>query len=171
VDLNSKFGSLTTGSLANIRKINVEFGKAKFESIANGSVTVKYSEAQFGKLVGNVKLNFEFCGSTKINMDNSLSGLDLRASYSTVNLQPVGNPSASYNISTSFGSFKNTTQIKFDGEEKEGKGPNFDKSYEGKSGNGSIPVKASASFGKIILGEASEEEMKDKETKSKSKTT
>jgi hypothetical protein len=173
VDLSSKFGSLTTGSLKSIKKIVVEFGKANFESITNGAVTVKYSQAEFGKLVGNVKLNFEFCGATKISMDNNLTALDLKASYSTVNLLPVGNPSASYSIFTSFGSFKNTTGIKFGGDEKdEDQGPTFDKNYEGKSGNGSIPVKASASFGKIILGEASSEDMKEKEkVKSKSRTT
>jgi len=171
VDLSSKFGSLTTGALKNIKKIVVEFGKANFESITNGAVNVKYSQAEFGKLVGNVKLNFEFCGATKISMDNNLTALDLKASYSTVNIQPLGNPSASYSIFTSFGSFKNTTSIKFDGDEKDDdKGPSFDKTYEGKSGTGSIPVKASTSFGKIILGEASEEDMKEK-GKSKSKTT
>ena len=171
VDLISKFGSLKTGALKNIRKITVEFGKANFESISNGAVSVKYSTAEFGKLVGDVKLNFEFCGATKINMDNDLTALDLKASYSTVNIQPVGNPSATYSIFTSFGSFKNTTDIKFGGDNKdEDRGPSFDKNYEGKSGSGAIPVKASTSFGKIILGEASAEDMKDK-GKSKSKTT
>ncbi|MEP7144146.1 MAG: hypothetical protein ABI707_14785 [Ferruginibacter sp.] len=171
VNLISKFGSLTTGSLKNIKKIEVEFGKANFESIANGAVSVKYSKAEFNKLVGNIKLNFEFCGSTKINMDNSVTSLDLKASYSTVNLQPVGNPSATYSIFTSFGSFKNTTAIKFEDDDKEeDKGPKFDKNYEGKSGSGSIPVKATTSFGKIILGEASAEDMKEK-GKSKSRTS
>ena len=171
VDLSSKFGSLTTGALKNIRRINVEFGKANFESITNGDISVKYSTAEFSKLVGNIKLNFEFCGSTKVSMDNNLTSLDLRASYSTVNLLPVGNPSASYKIFTSFGSFKNTTSIKFDGDDdNEEKGPKFDKNYEGKSGSGTIPVKASTSFGKIILGEASAEDMNDK-GKPKSRTT
>lgn len=169
VDLSSKFGSLTTGSLKNIKKIVVEFGKANFESITNGAVTAKYSQAEFNKLVGNVTLNFEFCGATKISLDNNLTSLDLKASYSTVNLRPVGNPSASYSIFTSFGSFKNTTGIKFEGDEKnDNKGPDFDKNYEGKSGSGTIPVKARTSFGKIILGEAGADEMNEKR---KSKTT
>ncbi|MEJ7586411.1 MAG: hypothetical protein WKI04_02495 [Ferruginibacter sp.] len=169
IELSSKFGSLTTGSLKNIKKILVEFGKADFESITDGAVNIKYSEAKFGKLVGNVKLNFEFCSATKVSMSNELTALDLNASYSTVNLQPVGNPSASYRIFTSFGSFKNTTGIKFnDDDDNEDKGPKFDKNYEGKSGSGSIPVKASTSFGKIILGEASAEDMKEKK---KAKTT
>ncbi|MEP7107228.1 MAG: hypothetical protein ABI760_04585 [Ferruginibacter sp.] len=171
VDLSSKFGTLTTGELKHIGKIIVEFGKANFESISDGAVTVKFSNAEFGKLVGNIKLNFEFCDATKISVDNNLTALDLKASYSTVNLRPLGNPSVAYSIFTSFGSFTNTTGIKFENHEKEDdKGPKFDKNYEGKSGSGSIPVKASTSFGKIILGEASAADMKDK-GKSHTKTT
>ena len=171
VDLSSKFGSLTTGALKNIKTVVVEFGKANIESITNGALSVKYSSAEIGKLVGDVKLNFEFCSATKINLDNSLTALDLKAAYSTVNLRPVGNPSASYNIFTSFGSFKNTTAIKFEDDDKgDDKGPKFDKTFEGKSGSGTIPVKARTSFGKIILGEATAEDMKA-EGKSKKKTT
>jgi hypothetical protein len=82
--------------------------------------------------------------------------------------------SASYNISTSFGSFKNTTDIKFTSDEDAGKdrGPKFDYEYSGKSGNGNIPVKVKSSFGKIIVGEASEEDMKSKDkNKTKTKTS
>lgn len=164
VDLISKFGSLTTGSLPDTKSISVEFGKAELGSVSNGTVTVKYSKASIGKLSGNVKLNFEFCGSAKVGIDNSLTGLDLRASYSVINLRPTGSLPAAYHITTSFGSFKNTTAIKFDSDEKDdNKGPKFDFIYEGKSGNGTIPVKASTSFGKIILGEASQADMDDKD--------
>lgn len=172
VDLVSKFGSLKTGALSNIRSIQVEFGKGSFESIANGTVTVKYSKAEFGKLIGNVKLNFEFCSATKISFDNNVTSLDVKASYSTVNLRPVGDPSASYSIFTSFGSFRNRTGIKFEGgEDDNDRGPKFDHTYTGRSGNGSIPVKLNANFGKVVLGEPSAEDMKEKEkNKDKNKT-
>ena len=172
VDLVSKFGSLTTGSLTNIKSIDVEFGKANFESIANGNVTVKYSKADFKKLVGNIKLNLEFCGSTKVSMDNSLNSLDVKTSYSSINLRPTVDLSASYTISTSFGSFKNTTNAKFDGDEDDNgndRGPKFDHKYSGKSGSGSIPVKITTSFGKVDLGEPGPDDMKDKEKKIKVK--
>jgi hypothetical protein len=173
VDLSSKFGSLSTGTLSNAKSVNVEFGSAKIES-TNGNVSIKYSSATIGKLVGNVKLNLEFSNATKINIDNSLTGLDAKVSYSTVNFKPAGDLSAAYDISTSFGSFKNRTNIKFDGddEDKEDRGPKFDHSYNGKAGNGSVPVKIKSSFGKVILGEPSAEDMKDKEkNKNKNKTT
>ncbi|MEP7237580.1 MAG: hypothetical protein ABI685_06940 [Ferruginibacter sp.] len=174
VDLTSKFGSLTTGNLASIKAINVEFGKANLANITGAPVTIKFSKAVISKLSGAVKLNLEFCSSVKLSLDNNLSSLDLKTSYSTVNLKPLGSLSASYNISTSFGSFKNTSDIKFssDEEDKDDRGPKFDYEYSGKSGSGSVPVKVKSSFGKIIVGEASDEDMKDKnKTKNKSRTS
>lgn len=170
-ELSSKFGSLTTGALSNVKSINVEFGKAKIESINAGPVSIKYSTAELGKLSGNIKLNIEFSSVTKVNIDNSLTSLDAKVSYSTINLKPVGDISASYNISTSFGDFKNRTNIKFNGDdnEDESKGPKFDHNYNGKSGSGSIPVKIHSSFGAVILGEPAAEDLKAKE-KSKNKT-
>ncbi len=172
VDLTSKFGSLTTGTLSNNKSISVEFGKANLGSVTNGNVTVKYSKAEIAKVVGNLKMNFEFCSATKISYDNSVTGLDVKASYSTVNLRPSGEPSASYDISTSFGSFKNRTSIKFEGgDDGEDHGPKFDFHYSGKSGSGSIPVKVKTSFGKVVLGEPSAEDLEKEKKKSKSKTT
>ncbi|HMK02872.1 MAG TPA: hypothetical protein VK489_01720, partial [Ferruginibacter sp.] len=122
------------------------------------------------KMSGAVKLNLEFCSNVRLSLDNNLTSLDLKTSYSTVNLKPVGSVPANYTISTSFGSFKNTSDVKFDSDEdKDGDhGPKFDHEYSGKSGSGSIPVKVKSSFGKIIVGEATEEDMRSKD-KSKKK--
>jgi len=171
VDLSSKFGSLTTGSLSNVKSVNVEFGKAKIESASNGSVSIKYSSAEIGKLVGNIKLNLEFSSATKINIDNGLTGLDAKVSYSTVNFKPSGDLSATYTISTSFGNFKNRTNIKFDGDDEDNgdRGPKFDHNYNGKSGSGTVPVKIKSSFGKVILGEPNADDIKEKQ-KNKSKS-
>ena len=176
VDLTSKFGSLTTGNLTSIKSINVEFGKANLTNITNAPVTIKFSKAVISKLSGAVKMNLEFCSSVRLSLDANLSSLDLKTSYSTVNLKPLGDLSASYNISTSFGSFKNTTDVKFTSDEDAGRdrGPKFDYEYSGKSGSGSIPVKVKSSFGKIIVGEASEEDMKSKDknkTRTKTRTS
>ncbi|MFM6925482.1 MAG: hypothetical protein ACKOU7_08270 [Ferruginibacter sp.] len=174
VDLTSKFGSLTTGNLSSIKNIHVEFGKANLANITSAPVTIKFSKAVISKLSGAIKLNLEFCNSVRLNLDNSLTSLDLKTSYSTVNLKPSGGLQASYNISTSFGSFKNTSDVKLSSDEEDGdnRGPKFDYEYSGKSGSGNVPVKVKSSFGKIILGEASEADMKDKEkTKNKSRTS
>ena len=82
----------------------------------------------------------------------------------------MGSLSAAYNISTSFGSFKNRSDVKFSSDENEGDhGPKFDFEYSGKSGNGNIPKKKKNSFGKVILGEATDDDFKDK-NKDKQKT-
>lgn len=171
VELTSKFGSLDAGVLTDVKKINVEFGSTTIESVTNGTVHVSYSKATLQKVGGNVKLDFDFCGGVKVNLDNSLTGLELNSSYSTINLRPDAGLSASYVINTSFGSFKNRSGIKFESDkDDEDHGPKFDFRYEGKSGNGNVPVKIKDSFGKIILGEASQEDM-DEGSKGKKRKT
>jgi predicted ribosome quality control (RQC) complex YloA/Tae2 family protein len=95
----------------------VEFGKANLTNITSAPVTIKFSKAVISKLSGDIKMNLEFCNSVRLNLDNNLSSLDLKTSYSTVNLKPLGSLPASYNISTSFGSFKNTSDVKFSSDE------------------------------------------------------
>ncbi|MEP7165336.1 MAG: hypothetical protein ABI741_11620 [Ferruginibacter sp.] len=173
VDLTSKFGKLETGNLSDVKNIQVEFGKAKLGNIPGGNVTIKYSGATIAKISGTVKMNLEFSSKVILNLDNSLGSLDLKASYSTVNLKPVGELPASYNITTSFGSFKNRTSVKFNSDEDDDndRGPKFDHQYSGKSGSGNIQVKVKSNFSTIILGEPSSEDMKDKDkNKSRNKS-
>ncbi|HZG26390.1 MAG TPA: hypothetical protein VEZ17_17500, partial [Chitinophagaceae bacterium] len=42
VQLTSKFGSLTSGKLAKVKSINVEFGSATLESLNSGTLTIKF---------------------------------------------------------------------------------------------------------------------------------
>jgi hypothetical protein len=168
VSLSSKFGSLTAGNLANVEKLNVEFGSATIESISNADVEFKFSTIKVEKLSGKNKINMEFCGSSRINLANDLTALDLRESYSTVNLKPVANFSATYTITTSFGSFKNKTNAEINRTDTPEKyGPDSDKKYEGKSGSGGAKIDVKSSFGTIILGEATDEEMKSKNKEKK----
>ena len=175
-DLTSKFGKLNTGDLSNVKNISIEFGKAKLGNISGGSLSIKYSSASIVRLSGNIKMNLEFSSKVILNLDNNLSSLDLKASYSTVNLKPIGDLPASYTVSTSFGSFKNKTGIKFSSDEdNDDHGPKFDHQYTGKSGSGNVSVKVKSDFSTVILGEASAEEMEDKhkdkdKEKHKSKT-
>ena len=43
VSLVSKFGSLTTGNLAKVEKLHVEFGKADIKNISSATSTFKFS--------------------------------------------------------------------------------------------------------------------------------
>ena len=167
VSISNKFGSLTAGSLSNVKNIHVEFGKASIKNISNIDATFKFSKIGISNLSGSNKINLEFCDDTKINLDNNLSSLELKESYSTVNLRP-GNLSATYSIATSFGSVidrSNASIKRTDAPDKYG--PDSNKTYEGKSGNGSAKIEIKSSFGKIIVGEPTAEDLKDNSDKNK----
>jgi hypothetical protein len=169
LSVSSKFGKLIAGSLSNVKDMGVEFGNATIKNTSNINATFKFSKIEIVNLGGKNKIKLEFCEATKIVLDNSLTSLNLHESYSTVNIKP-GNVSASYTITSSFGSVvdRSSTGIKrTDTPDKYG--PDSDKTYEGKSGNGSVKVDIKSSFGKIIVGEATEDDMKDKKDKTKNK--
>jgi hypothetical protein len=163
LSLSQKFGDLTTGSLAKIEKLWVEFGKASIESMSNASATFKFSSVSIGNLSGNNTIKMEFCSSSKLNLSNNLMGLSLNESYSTVNLRPASNLSASYSIRTSFSTLKDRSNANIKRvDEPDRYGPDSNKEYEGKSGSGAAKIEIKSSFGKIIIGEATAEEMDDK---------
>jgi hypothetical protein len=170
LSLDIKFGSLTTGSLTKVEKLLVEFSKVTIKNLSNVNATFKFSTIVIENLSGTNSVKVEFCGSTRINLDNDLTGLNLNDSYSTVNLRPAANLSASFRIRTSFGSIKNRSNISMQRTDKPDQyGPDSDKEFEGKSGSGSAKIEIKSSFGTIIIGEATAEEIKDKKDKEKNK--
>jgi len=157
-----------------VKNINVEFGRADLGNIPGGNLNIKFSAATITKLSGNVKVNLEFSSKVTLNLDNKLDGLDLKASYSTVNLKPLGELPASHKIFSSFGSFKNRTSVKFNNAEDDDdnkREPKFYYEYNGKSGNGNIQVKVKSNFSTIILGEPTAEDMKGKDKKKQKTVT
>lgn len=163
VSLVSKFGSLTTGNIPKVEKLLVEFGSAHIKSMNNASATFKFSTVEIETLTGANKINMEFCSSSVIHVNNNLTALYLNDSYSLVNIRPAADFSASYNIHTSFGSLKDRSKANIQRTDKPDQyGPDSNKTYEGKSGSGSAKVEIKSSFGRIIIGEATEEEMKVK---------
>jgi hypothetical protein len=166
VSLVSKFGSLTAGNLSNAEDVQVEFGKAKIKNLTNTKAVFKFSKIELDNITGNNTLKFEFCNASKIILDNDATAVNISESYSTLNIKPAANFSATYDITTSFGSLKNRSNIVIDRTDKEPDyGADMNKTYIGKSGGGTTKVKIKSSFGKIILGDATAEEMKDKKDK------
>jgi hypothetical protein len=166
VSLVSKFGSLTAGNLSNVDDVQVEFGKAKIKNLTNTKAVFKFSKIELDNITGSNTLKFEFCSASKVALDNDATAVNISESYSTLNIKPSANFSATYDITTSFGSLKNRSNIVIDRTDKEPDyGADMDKSYSGKSGTGTAKVKIKSSFGKIILGDATAEEMKDKKEK------
>ena len=151
--LESQFGSLTTGKISNNKKISVGFGHANIGQVNNGKVDISYSNGSISKLTGDVDAKIQFCGAIKIMVDNDIKSLDIDNSYSTLYLDLSKNLSASYNISTSFGSFKNKSDFKIDGEGDDSRRRDYTTSrYSGTSGSGSSKITIKSSFGSVVAG-------------------
>ena len=148
-EITSKFGNLTCGKLSNNKELSVEFGKATIKHINGGEVSIKFSDAEINKLSGEVKASFEFSKGATISIDNSLKSLEIKNSYSTVELELSKDFSGDFDIKTSFGSFKNNTDFKIteDKDDDDEHGPKFDHRYSGKTGSGATRVKIKSSFG------------------------
>lgn len=152
--LESKFGSLTTGKLSNVKKVLVEFGKANIGSISNGSLVIKYSKATIDNLDGTVNAVFEYSDIIKLHVDNDTKELTVKNSYSSLYLNVNTNISANFDISTSYGDLHNKTSfdIKEENADENRRGPHFNKRYQGKSGSGNIAMKIKSEYGQITLG-------------------
>ena len=169
VSLTSKFGELTTGALTNVKDLAVEFGNASIKSASNLDATFKFSELSIGNLSGKNKLRVEFCEVSRINLDNNLGSLELDESYSSINIRP-GSLSANYTVATNFGNFVDRTSAGIKRTDKPDKyGPDANKTFEGKSGNGAAKIDIRSTFGNIILGEPTAEDLKHMDEKNKNR--
>ena len=156
VSLVSKFGELNTGRLDNARTIHVEFGSADIGPVADPDVTFKFNNRSFIKSVtGNAKIHTEFCNNVEISVDKSIKDLNLFESYSNVRVNVPENLSASFNVHTNFGTFRNSSGISITEErEDDNSGPKFDKDFSGSSGSGGARIRIRSSFGKIRIANA-----------------
>ncbi len=163
VSLTSKYGHLSAGKLSKPETVQVEFGKADIKSIGNIDLTFKYSSVNIGSLTGNCKLKLEFCSYSLINLDNGLTSLTVNDSYSSVHLDPASSLSATYTISTSYGSLIDKTDIGIKRTDTPDKyGGDLNKRYEGKSGSGTVKIDIKSSFGNIMIGKGTKDDMKEK---------
>jgi len=163
VSLTVKYGELNAGKLSRPENIEVSFGKAELKSLGNVDLEFKYSKVNIGSLTGNCKLKFSFCGYSKVNMDNGITSLTINDSYSSVHIVPPAKLAASYTINTSYGSFVDKTDIGITRADTPSKyGSDLNRRFEGKSGAGTVKVDIKSSFGKIMIGEGTEKDMKEK---------
>jgi hypothetical protein len=152
--IEEKFGNLNTGNLYNVKDLNVQFGSAKIESIANCKFTVGYSTFAVKKFSGDIDAKFDFCDGGELNLDNSIKSLKIYNNYSSIKINASKDLSADFDIETHFGDFINHTDYAIDEEkEKDGewKSPKFDYHYTGKAGGGNIKVKIKSNFGSTTM--------------------
>ncbi len=153
VDITSKFGELTAGNLANVKELDVQFGKANIESINNGNIKVGYSGFSIKRLTGDIEAKFDFCDGGNIAIDNSIKSFTMHNNYSTIKITTSKDISASFDIQTHFGDFNNRTDFTIKDEDKDddSRGPKFDYHYVGKAGSGNIMVKIKSNFGTTTI--------------------
>ena len=153
VNLTSKYGSLSAGSLANVGVIDVEFGKATIGDINGGKIIFQYDgSSRIGKISGNVRISSEFSSRIQLNVGAGIEELSVTESYSGVRMVVDKNLSAQINIHTNFGEFHNETEFtiheKHEGDET---GPTFDRDYSGTVGDGKAQIKVKSEFGSLRL--------------------
>ena len=170
--LSSKFGDLKTGKISNVKKVSVEFGTAHIKSISNGELVIKFSRALIDHMDGTVKANFEHCSGVKLNIDNNLKDLQLRNEFTNLFLDLSKNLAANFNIYTNFGELKNRSDFELLTEkENEDHGPNFDKTWLGKSGKGTTGLRIKANFSNVTLGHGLNMDLKESKKSDGRKTT
>ena len=158
VNLTSKFGGLTTGKLADVDEIDVEFGSAELGPVHNGDITFKFnSKSYIEKVSGTVKVKSEFSGNVQFSVDNNIQDLSVYESYSSIRMVVNKALSAKFDIHTSFGNFHNSTDFSINEEkEDEDSGPKFDRDYSGQSGDGKAKIKIKSSFGKVRISDSAD---------------
>lgn len=154
VSIESKFGGLTAGNLNNVKTINVEFGKAEIKKIQDGKLTVKFSRALVGDIVGNLDASFEHCGGVKLGIGNNAKSLNIKNDFTKMYLEVEKTVSADFDFRTHFGDVNNKTEfnIKKDDQDDDDHGPRFDHRYRGKAGSGTNSIEVRSNFGEIVVG-------------------
>ncbi|MEP6748345.1 MAG: hypothetical protein ABJB86_11510 [Bacteroidota bacterium] len=171
VDISSKFGGLDAGNLADVKKVEVEFGTATIEGITNGEITIKFSQVQINKMSGAIK-TFQSYSGVKLTVDNSVTSLTIKNEFTDLKLDVSSDLSANFDVYTNFSELKNKTAFNIKEEDEHDRGPKFDHQYSGKSGNASMNFKVKSNFGDVTIGHNLPFDVNDKkEHKEKRKTT
>jgi hypothetical protein len=172
IEVESKFGSLTAGDLANVKRVRVEFGESTIESINNGKLNIHFSgKSIVSKLSGSVDVTLEHSGGVKLVLENNVKDVTIKNNFSNLYLDVNKNLSANFDINTNFGEFSNKTDFAISQQDKEDNshGPKFRHQYSGKSGAGTAPVKIRSEFGQVTVGHNLEMKVAEK-NKDKKKT-
>ncbi len=151
IDLKSQFGKVYAGLLSKVDKIDVQFGSLILDRMHDGEGTIQFSTMEIGELSGNIHLKLAFCNRVEIRTSGNLTALDLDLNNSDLDFEVPTNLSASFDIRTSFGSFKNGTDFQIKSEAKGDYDFNFDERFEGQSGDGKTPIDIKANFSKVRL--------------------
>ncbi|HUR11388.1 MAG TPA: hypothetical protein VM012_08465 [Flavitalea sp.] len=176
--IESQFGTLDAGNLSNVKDLSIQFGSGEVESVNNGKLNFQFNNKPIvvKRITGDVTVQIQHCksNSVKLNVDNAVKSMNLHNSFSDVIVSVPNNFSATYNVSTSHGSFTNKSNFAI-AEEERGEtskyGPQFNHKYSGNSGNGASKIRISTDFGEVVIAHSMDVKLESKSTKEKKRTT
>lgn len=155
-EITSSHGTLTAGSLSNLKSLKINFGKAKIGKLGNTEVTFSHTRIDITEVTGDLKGTINFCNSIDLPLNSSVKNIDLKNSHTSLYLMlPKGN-GISYDISTNNATATGKGDIVLEEEKTESAGQRIsfrpNRHYIGKIGNGNgTTINIKSSFGSVRL--------------------
>ncbi|MBZ4188160.1 hypothetical protein [Niabella beijingensis] len=147
-ELSQAYGNLTTGSLTNIDRLSVEFGRLAAKELENTKVFVKFSEVEISKLSGNFDGNFQFCSKPTIGFTTAIRNITIETKYSDLTIHIPRSFDANFDIVTNFGRVTNNSDLKL--VDRDG-GKMTETKYSASAPKADRKVSIRSEFGKIQL--------------------
>lgn len=146
LNLESQFGSVSSGKLLNLKSINIKFGDVDMSYINNGLINAQYANVNLKNIGGDVKGDFQF-STVYLNVDSKTAKVSFKDAYTNTIINLVRNVTASFKVDATNTSLQNKTALKID-KKTSSNGRiiyehNMEKSsflYDGSSSNGSIVI-------------------------------
>jgi hypothetical protein len=158
VDVDQQFGDLEAGKLSNPGNISVKFGSASIEGVDGGKYDFQFvnNTAVLKNATGDIKVKVQHCKSNGVVIyAANTNSVDVDAQHSDVVIVVPKDMSAQYDIDTHFGSFKNSSSfaIKKEGDDDNDnrRGPQFNHSYKGSSGQGKTKITLDGNFTDFMI--------------------
>jgi hypothetical protein len=158
VDIEQQFGNLYAGKLSDPKKVSVRFGSAEIDGVNGGDYDFQFinNTAVIKNASGDIKVEIHHCKSNGVVIyAANTSSIDVEAQHSDVAIVVPKDMSASYAVDTHFGSFKNNSSftIKKEGDDDDDRrGPRFNYSYKGSSGQGKTKITLDGNFTDFTIG-------------------
>ncbi len=153
LEIEVQFGDLIAGQLSSIDDLHVQYGSIDIEKAQDTRMELEFSKIKNLTISGDIELNLSFCNNSDINIDGSITDLEINASYSDIDIFVDQSASVSFDIATSFGGFTNRSDINIDdtSKSKSDWGPTFDHNYRGSFNGGKAQVDIEGSFSSITI--------------------
>lgn len=159
INLESQFGSITSGKLSNVKSIDVKFGDAEILQMNNGFINGQYANVGIKDIEGTFKGVFQF-STVYLNVDNKLTKLSLKDTYTNTAINLDKKMNAVFKIDVDNGALNNKSSFKIDKKPES----NTKAIYTSSTGGGASVLEANSSFGTLELGHDLKQKIKKKKT-------